>query len=198
MASLNSETPFTDTRPWLWSYSHLHRSGRIRNPHCLLSGLWASALVENILSRSRTGGAPYYCIQDQSRPGVRIAHHDMTAGDTRESSRLGIGQDLRSDWRFDMTAVNDHSTTVSDLVDSLRRAHQLCDTTGHNLPELLRTALGATGRRAGWCRPTGSASSRQLGSRKRKASCCPVRSRPDLANERLSGRCSEAARQHQT
>jgi hypothetical protein len=47
----------------------------------------------------------------------------------------------RSDWRFlDMATTNGHTTAVSDLVDSLRRAHQLCDT-GDNLPELLREAL---------------------------------------------------------
>jgi hypothetical protein len=40
-----------------------------------------------------------------------------------------------------MTTTNDHPTAVPDLVDSLRRAHQLCDTTGDNLPELLREAL---------------------------------------------------------
>jgi hypothetical protein len=40
-----------------------------------------------------------------------------------------------------MPTTNSHTTAVSDLVDSLRRAHQLCDTTGDNLPELLREAL---------------------------------------------------------
>ncbi len=40
-----------------------------------------------------------------------------------------------------MAPTNGHTTAVSDLVDSLRRAHQLCDMTGENLPELLREAL---------------------------------------------------------
>jgi hypothetical protein len=56
-----------------------------------------------------------------------------------------------------MATANDHGTTVSDLVESLRRAHRLCDTTGDNLPELIRTALeqlakerGSTGQLVGF------------------------------------------------
>lgn len=40
-----------------------------------------------------------------------------------------------------MATANGHTTAVSDLVDSLRRGHQLCDTTGDNLPELVRETL---------------------------------------------------------
>lgn len=44
-----------------------------------------------------------------------------------------------------MATTYDHTTTVSDLVDLLRRAYQLCDTTGDSLPELLREDQLATG-----------------------------------------------------
>lgn len=38
---------------------------------------------------------------------------------------------------------------AADLVDALRRAHRLCDTTADNLPELLREALEQLGRELG-------------------------------------------------